>query len=88
MERYCPQDLEYKTIFMGDLRFAIKIDRFLLQNCNSPVPVLNPSSKSWTDVSQKWVFDPPIPPPHKQTFSLVPGIPAEPKLVDILRALS
>ena len=28
------------------------------------------------------------PPPHTQTFSLVPGIPAEPKLVDILRAIT
>ena len=29
-----------------------------------------------------------IHPTHPQTFSLVPGIPAEPKLVDILRALT
>ena len=50
------------------------------KNCNSPVQALSINAPSLGLV---------LHPPHQtQTFSLVPGIPAEPKLVDILRALT
>ena len=49
---------------------------------NAPAPSLG------TGVIRYWVCDPPHHHHHPQTFSLVPGIPAEPKLVDILRALT
>ena len=63
-------------------------------NCDSPVEALsiNAPAPSIGLVlhGSGYVIHPPPPPTttYTQTFSLVPGIPAEPKLVDILRALT
>ena len=65
--------------------------------CSSPVQALSiiapdPSLGLVLYGTGYVIHHPPPPttnlPPHTQTFSLVPGIPAEPKLVDILRELT